>query len=394
MTRKPKTLWVIIVAGVIIRLFLVFSIPLYPEQTFLPGYNDEPMHLNYVRHLAEEKSWPIWDAEASKLTTLVDEFPQPPLYYLIATPAYQLGEWISAGGGLFGARLVSLFFGIVTSLIIYWICKQMLGDRRGARAGLAFATFSPNLVVFSSLVTNDSLLFCLSALAFGSIVFAYKGIGGAVRQVKTGLFLAIAVWAKMSALAMLPLVWFATGRVPREGEAWQARLRTGLTAVALILPLFVWNIAHYGQVVPTVSIYTPEESGNIGTGFEHPVKAVAYLARTAAQPFDQVWGSIPEKGTTILWLSMCAGVFLFGLWHLRDMEVRWLVLSGFALPVIALIYYNFRFFQIEARLLAPAVASVAIIIAAGMRRLSIPVGWQCVIWGSPLIVTISWRLWG
>ncbi len=390
MKQRPKAFWIILTAGIILRLILVFALPLYPEETFLPGYNDEPMHLNYVRYIAENKRLPVWTEEESKANPLVDEFPQSPLYYVIAAPAYRLGEWIKPGGGIIGARMVSVLFGVAGSLIVYWICLKIIGKRRAALAGMAFVTFSPNMALFTSLVTNDSLLYCLSALSFASIIALREFVGGSLRQIKTGLVLGLAVWAKISALSLYPLAWLVVGEETRWRDAWRARLRVFIAVGVVILPLVVWNLVQYGQFIPTVSITTPEESRGIGgAGVEHPVTAITCLARTAAQPLEQVWGSIPEKLMTTIWVVIGAIGLSVGALSLKHSPSRWLIFWGLLFPVAALIFYNFRFFQIEARLLFPAMAPLAVIVAAGMSRLKIPIGWQCVIWGAPLIVVFG-----
>ncbi len=386
MSNQPNTFWIILAAGLILRLFFVVNLPLFPDENPLPGYNDEPMHLNYVRYVAEKMRWPVWTDAESHANPLIDEFPQPPLYYAIAAPAFKLGEWFTEGGGLYGARLISLLFGVATSLVAYWICGKVLEDTRGGLAGMAFVTFSPNLVIFSSLVSNDSMLFCLSAMAFASILLMRENSGSTTKQTQSGLLLGVAVWAKMSALALLPLTWFAIRRERPQNSTFLARWGSLTIAIITIIPLIIWNLTHYGEIVPTVSVYTPEECGFVGGGgIFHPITAVAYLARTAVQPFEQVWGSVPEKLITIFWCIMGMIVFVVGVTKLRNSQSKWLVLWGVALPVLALVAYNFRFFQIEARLLAPAVASISIIVAAGLNRLKIPIGWQCVIWGAPLV---------
>lgn len=386
MTRQPTSFWLVLISGILLRVFIALKLPLYSADNPANGYNDEPMHLNYIRYISEWRRLPVWTEAESRVDPLIDEFPQPPVYYVIATPAYKFAESLNAGSGLVGARLVSIFFGIIAALIVYWVCQKLLNDRTSSLAGFVFMLFSPNPVIFSSIVTNDSALMAFSSLSFASILLVRNNVGGSIRQIKTGLLAGTAVWMKMSAVSLIPLLWFGSGKGSPAPNAWIQRERAFVIALAVISPLIVWNLAHYGQLIPTVSIYTPEEINVTTVGVKQPVAALIYLARSSCQPIQQVWGGLIEKTLTSLWLLFGAIFFSAGIWSMRKSEERWLLLTGLALPFMALMIYNFRFFQIEARLLAPASAPISVLIAAGMSRLRIPVGWQCLIWGAPLAV--------
>lgn len=387
MPRRLTPFARILAAGIVLRLILVFSLPLYPARNPLPGYNDEPMHLQYVRYLDEWGRWPIWSAEESRSDSLVDEYPQPPLYYAAALPAYRVGEWIRVGCGLYGARLVSVFFGIVAALFVFWSARRLTGDHRTALGALAAAALAPNSVVFSSLVTNDAMLFGFAAMAFHSVLLSRAGEGGAVRQVKTGLMLGVAVWGKMTALALLPLGLWAAPRGVSRDDRLMARWRVLVVAICAVMPLVVWNVSHYGQVAPTVSIYTPEETlGRSGGGLSHPVQAAKYLLRTAAQPLEKAWGSPLEKGTSLVWVAGALLLTAIGWWSLRRSSDRWLLVAGILFPLAALGYYNIRFFQIEFRLLGPAFAPLAILAGAGMGRLKLPLWAQGLFWAGPILI--------
>jgi hypothetical protein len=391
--------------GLGIRLFYVFATPLYPAQTILPGYNDEPLHLQYIHYMVEWRSIPIWYPEESATNPMVDEYGQSPLYYVMAIPAYKAGEFLGEGWGLYGARLTSLFFGIVAAMFVYWSAVRLTNDKRVALGAFSLALLSPNAVIFSSLVTNDSALACVSTMAFHSLLIANAGEGGTVRQVKTGIYLGLAVWAKMSAIALLPLALFAASNRsmssglslttpeqckedgPSRVDLWIARWRTLITATAVAAPLIVWYAAHYGLGMPMVERYSPEVAMHVsGGGMFHPVMAIKAVLRTAVMPFEQSWGSPLEKMLTVGCVLIATFLTIIGLREIWRSSYRILVLTSIALLAGALAVHNIRMFQVEFRLFAPILTPLAILLALGAAKLKLPIAAQSIIWVAPLLV--------
>jgi len=180
---------ILLVAGALIRLFFVFAVPLYPAQTALPGYNDEPLHLEYIRYIVKWDRLPVWRAEVSDANPLTGEYVQPPFYYLLCNTAFRFGEMLREGAGLYGARLLSLLLGLVAGLFVYWSARRITGSEPAALAAFIPIMFSPNTVFFSALVTNDAALACVCSMAFHSLLLNREGYGGSMRQVKTGVYL-------------------------------------------------------------------------------------------------------------------------------------------------------------------------------------------------------------
>jgi len=392
LTYKPPSAFLsLLIAGALLRLFFVFALPLYPEKTFLPGYNDEPLHLNYIRHIAEYNRLPIWYSEESETNPLVDEFGQAPLYYLIAVPFFWAGEALHTGWGLYGARLLSLCLGIIAAQFVYWSAQRIVRDERIALAAMAAALFAPNNVSFTSLVTNDAGLACLCAMAFHSLLLVREGYGGVARQIKTGVYLGLAAWMKVSALALFPLGLIAIPFVHRRsnierGDAWMGRWRVLIVAVALVMPLIVWQSLHYGPGMLEINRYSPQATlGVSGGGVFHPLMALKLMFRTAAAPFDQVWGSLVEKGMTSLWLLFAGTVSAIGLFQFLRSRERWMIHGAIGLTLFAFLLFNIRNFQVETRLFIPMLVPLAILAGSGCEKLRLPLAVQVIIWALPIL---------
>jgi len=387
---------VILLAGIAIRLALVFAMPLYPDTTPIPGYNDEPLHLEYVRFLADFSIWPIWQP-ADSTNQLTGEFTQPPLYYALAAQGYRLGEAVTEGGGLIGARIISLILGLVAALFAYR-AVQLLLNRDGSPAASAVALgaltamlLAPTTVLFTSLVTNDALILCLGAMAFYSLILCRLGRGGAGRQILTGLILGAAVWGKMSGLTLFPLIWFTAPEGSTGKVKWSARGRVAAVAVATIMPLIAWNLAQYGQFLPITPGYAPEQAlGVSGGGLLHPVMAVKLWLRTAAMPFDQVWGSLVEKLISLVWVIIWGGLTIWGGYQLIRTDRRSLLLTAaVGWVLLGFAFHNLKLFQVEFRLLIPAFPALAAMAGAGAAAARLPWWTQAALWATPLVMLVG-----
>jgi len=376
--------------GLALRLSFAWMTPLFPDRSILPGYNDEPLHLFYVQHLAAGGGIPVWGVSADTSEHLAGEFTQPPLYYATASSPYKLGEALHNGWGMYLARLVSVICGLVAALFTYRIATLWFRNDGGnviALGAFAAMLLAPNAVVFSSIVTNDALLMALSALSLYSIIRCRSESTSVTRQFLTGLFIAAAVWTKLSGLLLIPLIWFAAPPEASPNFKWALRLRIGLVAVMGVMPLFAWNLAHYGHIIPRTPGYDPESVlGITGGAVHHPVMALKIWLRTAAQPLDAVWGSLPEKLVSLVWVVIWGGVTTFGAFTLLKGKTGGLFLTSAALLLLAFIYRNIGLFQVEFRTLAPAFPALAVMAGVGAAGANLSVITQVILWVTPLVI--------
>ncbi|MFH0764896.1 MAG: hypothetical protein V2A61_00600 [Calditrichota bacterium] len=370
-------------------------IPLYPSAGILPGYNDEPLHLHYIRTLSETASRPVYHPSAEAADSLTGEFMQPPLYYALAAPLWKLGESFHPGGGLFGARLVSLLCGLLAALLGYRAILLITNNYKLAVSAGSALLFAPNAVIFTSIVTNDALVMAFGALLFYSIARCQRESASSLRQVMSGLYLAAGVWSKLSALALFPLIWYVAPRNAPPKTQWSARLRAFLAATALILPLLAWNAIHYGHVLvngghPISTRYSPEAvMGEPGNAADHPLKAVKIMLRTAVQPLPEVWGSFIEKAASSVWLVWWIAVFIIGLIiSIKSKSQDGLFLIAILGLTGAFIWRGFQTFQVEFRLFMPVFIALAAISARALTKMRIPLGMQVFLWVFPLVVLL------
>jgi 4-amino-4-deoxy-L-arabinose transferase-like glycosyltransferase len=248
--------------------------------------------------------------------------------------------------------------------------------------------------LFTSIVTNDALLICLAAMCFHSLILTRRGMGGAGRQVMTGLLMAGAVWAKMSGLVLLPLAWFAVPRGAATGERWAGRVRVLFVAIIVIAPLVAWNQAHYGSPVPFTPVNMPEETlGVKGGAVFHPLMAVKIWLRTAASPLDAVWGPLVERLVSLTWVVLWGGLTAVGwLTLMRTERKDYLLPAMIAFAMLGFVFYNVTRFQVEFRLLGPAFPALAVLASVGAGSARLKPLTQALLWLAPLVLLAGYGL--
>ena len=141
---------------------------------------DEPAHYNAIRQVAQHGCCPRiepgdWDSaylqrltsarfapeHLERLASVQYEDHQPPLYYLLASLVYRLGD-----GALLPLRMFSLLLGAGVVALSYVIARRALpGKPSLALLVMAFVAFLPQHMAMLAAVNNDALAELLAALA-------------------------------------------------------------------------------------------------------------------------------------------------------------------------------------------------------------------------------------
>jgi len=394
--RNIQVFLMLIFLGLILRLLFVFTIPMYPHAGFLPGYNDEPLHLYYVQHLAAGSGIPVYEPTGiDSIDHIRGEFVQPPLYYKAAVPAYKFGEFLHIGWGLYAVRLMSAIFGIVAGIFAYRLAYLWTNRRRVAQFTLAAMMFAPNAVLFTALVSNDALLICLSVMTLYSISLCREKDSTGNRLVITGAFLAAAVWVKLSAIVLLPLIVFCVSPGTRVKQRLSGYAKVFITFTLIMMPMIIWSIANYGQPYPGGGVamqaqYQPEAAvGVSGGAIYHPFMAVKMFLRTASMPFLELWGSKLEKFITVIWLVTWSLFLALGtLKSLRQKPYSSVLVTAIVLMTTAFILRSIFLFQVEFRLYAPVFGALAVLTALGYELVNLPLWLHALMWCAPFLVIL------
>jgi 4-amino-4-deoxy-L-arabinose transferase-like glycosyltransferase len=186
---------------------------------------DEPAHYNYVRYLAEEGGLPVLhfgDYPHGYLEQIKEaQFPpdmsvepiryeshQPPLYYALLAPVYQV-----TAGSLTALRLVSVLLGAGIVALAYATGRRFLPGRPAVALGAAaFVAFLPQHLATVSQVGND----VLAELLYAGVLYVLVGLVGGetaaasrthVRDLLLlGVLLGLIAITKTTAYIAVPLV--------------------------------------------------------------------------------------------------------------------------------------------------------------------------------------------
>jgi 4-amino-4-deoxy-L-arabinose transferase-like glycosyltransferase len=425
-SRPGKFRWLV---PAILVVYLVMGV-LYAVYTPAWQAPDEPAHYNYVAYLAEQHRFPVLkpgDYPAAYLEEIKTahfppalsiapiryEFHQPPLYYLLAVPIYEV-----SGGALLPLRLFSVVIGAVLLLVIYWTVGELVPQRPYLATGtMAFVAFLPMHLTFVAAVNNDTLaellltvllLFTVRYVRFGAGMGSHPreaedragiesyGTGAEERRllVLLGITTGLGLITKSSVYVALPLVVMAIlirhlwlERKPPLSLA-SAVISYLLPATVLALPWWLRNIALYGSLdflglgrhdqVVAGQLRTAEFVAQHGTG-----RLVGDFFVTSFRSF---WGQFGWMGVLLdsrlyqeLAILSALALVGFGLWAARvwrrrfDLP-RWqwaagglLALSGL-FTVASYLWYNTQFVQHQGRYLFPALVPIGLAVALGWRE--------------------------
>lgn len=388
---------------ILIVYFIVGS--LYAAATPVWQAPDEPAHYNYVRSLATGEGFPKIEpgdydqAYLSELTSrgfpaelsvapLEYEDHQPPLYYLLAVPAY----WVSQGSVLV-LRLLSVLLGCGAVAMVMTIIYEFWPSQPGiAWFGGGLVAFTPQFVAITAAVSNDVLVF---ALLWLWLWLALRYLRGMVSPWVLGAVAGAVLLTKSTGYGVLPLtLLIGYLRYRRTGmpRSWGLRQLVALFVPALGLGGLWWirNLIIYGwpDVMgllqhAVVVVGQPRTLDWIADqGF------VPFLRGAAWTVFRSFWGQFGWMGVVVdqriyQGLAIFSVLTVYGALRLlvealrRRLEPRQrdaLILLGTAAVITLVMFlgYNVAFVQHQGRYLFPALPLLALGAALGWQRLLEP----------------------
>ena len=247
---------------------------------FLPpwGLIDEAQHLHYIQYIAEEQMLPVagdlylseeivaslfatrrwetfhWtpppapDPLVMGLEGHSYEAYQPPLFYLLMTPAY----WLLPDDMLvkvYGLRAVVVLISLITVWATYRTAQVLLPHypRVPFWAGLLLVAI-PERAFATSRINNDVLLEVVAALLILTLTHALVAGTTRRRAFLLGLLLGLSVWVKVSAgvlgVPVLLLLWWQR----RKGAMWRQVGWVALATAPFGILLVLRNLVLYGDL--------------------------------------------------------------------------------------------------------------------------------------------------
>lgn len=410
--------------GLVTLGFVVLSFA-YDVATPIFEKPDENWHFAYIKSLVDGHGFP------SAPIALVDDAPaqessQPPLYYLTAAlavrvlapdtsdfhallirnPAFpyrnevdndnknrlihaavEVFPYQGATRAVHVARGVALLFGVLAVWATYRLGLEISSDRLAIGwLAASVVAFTPQFLFISSSASNDSAAAALCALGLWMTIRVMRRGFTLRRAMILGALLGLAALSKASAAALIPLSLIAAVVVDHNGPSrFVVRLRWALLTLSMALIvagpwyLHVWNV--FGDPLGT--------STHMATPWTRPEplpvsKLPTQLPGAIASYWLAFgWGNIVAPDGVYSILNVVTAISLIGVgWRLialrRQRESsgsRWqaaaliVLLAWVAVIVVALLRWIQLLNAPLGRLLFPAIAALAVLIAYGWLRI-------------------------
>lgn len=174
---------------------------------------------------------------------------QPPLYYLVALPAWIAGDRL--GGAMGAVYAVRVFNALLASLLVpltMLIAGRLwpLNNAVAWTAGLMTAVLAGRSLNLTA-VTNDVLT---SVLGAACILVAISGRWTSRRAVLLGVLFGAAMLTKITSIALAPALALALMQHRRDGGPKAVAL-SAIAAGICFIPWLGANLAMYGELLPT-----------------------------------------------------------------------------------------------------------------------------------------------
>ena len=373
---------------------------------------DELWHYLYVDHLQRNHALPVQDP-AQKETGPRQEGSQPPLYYLLGAalaspirvddlaayqelnPRHRMGdvfapdernliyhtekENVSFSGtarAVHLVRLLSTLLGLATVLLTYAIAREVLPAAGGlALAAAGYVAFLPQFAFLSGAVNNDNLAVTLATLSLWLLLRVRQRASLGLLAL-LGLAVGAAALSKLSAVGLAPVVALGVLTAPSADVAWRAKCRRLVIVAATALAVAGWwyarNALLYGDPFG-LNVMLAMVGGR-----EEPLDLPALLAELwlVKVSFWALfgWTNVPAADwfyltTDLIMLLGLAGAALC-VCRRRGAASRprelWLLVVWIAVAALALANWNRLTVAPQGRLLFPALAPLAILLAWGL----------------------------
>lgn len=250
--------------SVLLALYLVIAFAFSILQP-LGRTPDESAHMQYVKFLANNLQFPMWQAQGGGEAGY--EAQHPPLYYALGAVVYKLSLSLEERWRWHLVRWATITIGIGLFFICRRFFKECLELDELAFAATATTLLMPLTILYTGYVNPDGLTVLLVTLAL-YLTWKTSTQSASLKQVALlGLCCGLAVLTKLSGLPAFMIAFWAHARYPGANGLLR-RVRLSVLTATFLLTCGWWyvrNIALYGEPF----IHT---EGKMGSGWQAAIQ--------------------------------------------------------------------------------------------------------------------------
>jgi len=200
-------------------------------------------------------------------------------------------------------------------------------------------------------------------------------------------------WVNLSAIFLLPVVWFAADPMNERRERWIARGRTFASGLLIVLPLLIWVFAGDSYTVSLKSIVLQDYTAVGGIcQSEHNYFSVFYSLLSGF--FGTVVHLLKINHNGFLEIAVCSIWFIFwlvissigALVSNSDVRSRGLLTSGIIAVALGFLLMGVMLAEVNFTLFTLVFFPLAYFAALGSERVYISVWYQALAWLLPIIL--------
>lgn len=356
--------------GIALRIVFIIATPIEGNKAIasrLSAFNDEGAHGEYIRHIVLRVKLPTIVEPITAPGALERgqfENYQPPLYYGAVAAVCRLTGSKDLGGVIRVGRWMNLVLGLTLLWIAVGIFRALAHPAGVIAAAMVFLLLSGVMVRFTSTASNDPLFWVLSGAAIWVLILIRNGGLTVRRSLLFGIIAAASIYAKLSAILILPLLLPAIW-IHCSVRQWLISGAVLVLIVVVTLPVWIRNVTIFGGLLPLQSGFGPAH-------WRVPdIQFLAYVLRSFVFPWSEFW----QGAYGLLFIAPPAILLLVGLKQSAAMlwanRASVIPAVQFFIVAAAFLWLNFRYDQAEARYVFaawPFLASLALPFANSRSR--------------------------
>lgn len=263
-----------------------------------------------------------------------------PLYHSAASVMNKPFAGKSVFTRLWIGRLTNAFIAL---LIVFaaWVLAAQVFTREGPRlfvAGLAAA--QPMINYATGTMTNDAVLIAFFTLAIAALVTIVKNPPDPQQGRFAGIFIALALLSKSSALILAPIaltafaLQYARHKSDRDAKSVLGQSFAWAVGIPVVFAgwFYVYLVVKYGSLTGSVAPINPPVVGPDGSIVQHPITSLpGFAAEWMRRTYSTYWSHYVywegPRGSIVFYVPMLlglTGILGLGAWAVRIVRAdRW-----------------------------------------------------------------------